>query len=382
MSSQRSLTIISHTEHYKNVNGEIVGWEPTVREINHLSNIFDLVYHVAPFYSETPHKANAPYTSDKIKYIPIRPTGGQGILKKLGILVYMPLIMVKIIKIINKTDWVHFRAPTNLGIFVLPLLSLYKYKKKWVKYAGNWKQKNIPLSYLWQRWWLRNNFHQSIVTINGSWKNQEQHLISFQNPCINDVELDQAAEVGSEKDFSGKLNLCFIGRIDNNKGVIKVLSALSNLNTLSRIKEINIAGGIDDSKTEAYINSNMKKTNKIKINFLGWISRIKLNKIYEKSHILILPTQSEGFPKVIAEAASYGCIPMVTNISPINQYIEHGNNGLLLDNPSINNIQDCILKVDKGVFNLKDISTATMNGASQFTFSHYISRIQSEIIYD
>ena len=50
MSSQRSLTIISHTEHFKNVNGEIVGWEPTVREINHLSNIFDLVYHVAPFF--------------------------------------------------------------------------------------------------------------------------------------------------------------------------------------------------------------------------------------------------------------------------------------------------------------------------------------------
>ena len=115
-------------------------------------------------------------------------------------------------------------------------------------------------------------------------------------------------------------------------------------------------------KTGSFLQENKRSTLKIKINFLGWISRIKLNKIYEKSHILILPTQSEGFPKVIDEAASYGCIPMVTNISPINQYIEHGNNGLLLDNPSINNIQDCILKVDKGVFNLKDISKTALGG--------------------
>ena len=29
---------------------------------------------------------------------------------------------------IKKSDWVHFRAPANLGLFVIPLLSLYKNK--------------------------------------------------------------------------------------------------------------------------------------------------------------------------------------------------------------------------------------------------------------
>ena len=370
------LVVISHTEHYYNPNGEIVGWEPTIREINHFSTIFDIVYHVAPLYSGNPHKAHAPYISRKIQYVPIRPSGGEGILKKLGIIFYMPFNLVTIIKTISKADWIHFRAPTNLGIFVLPLLTLYSNKKMWIKYAGNWKQKSIPLSYSLQRWWLKKNINQSIVTINGSWKNQEEHLLSFQNPCMNDNELYQAAALGTKKIFSNELKLCFVGRTDSNKGLLKILQALSNIGTLSRIKEINIAGGIEDGFLDSKLN-----TNNIIINYLGWISRNNLNKIYAQSHIIILPTQSEGFPKVIAEAAAYGCIPIVTNISPINQFIIHERNGLLLENPSIQNIKDCIVKIDRGEYNLKNISISTMELASQFTFSSYINRIQSEVTY-
>ena len=51
----RSVAIISHTQHYCDKNGEIVGWEPTIREINQLCDIFDLVYHVAPLCSGIPH---------------------------------------------------------------------------------------------------------------------------------------------------------------------------------------------------------------------------------------------------------------------------------------------------------------------------------------
>ena len=50
-------------------------------------------------------------------------------LKKLGIIFFMPFNLWHIIKVINKSDYIHFRAPTNLGLYVLPLLLLYKNKK-------------------------------------------------------------------------------------------------------------------------------------------------------------------------------------------------------------------------------------------------------------
>ena len=77
-----SLAIISHTEHYYRPNGEVVGLESTLREINYLTNLFGIIYHIAPLHKGVPHKANIPYASKKIIYIPIIPTGGKGIVKK------------------------------------------------------------------------------------------------------------------------------------------------------------------------------------------------------------------------------------------------------------------------------------------------------------
>ena len=37
------LVIISHTRHYYSQNREIVGWEPTIREINYISKLFDSI---------------------------------------------------------------------------------------------------------------------------------------------------------------------------------------------------------------------------------------------------------------------------------------------------------------------------------------------------
>ena len=126
----RSLAIISHTPHYYNMYSEVVGLEPTLREINKLLSIFDTIYHIAPLYKGNPNKANIPYISNKIIFIPLKPTGGENIFNKLEVLFFIPYNLFHIIKIIRRVEWIHFRAPTNLGLFILPLISLLRDKKK------------------------------------------------------------------------------------------------------------------------------------------------------------------------------------------------------------------------------------------------------------
>ena len=94
------------------------------------------------------------------------------------------------------------------------------------------------------------------------------------------------------------------------------------IGSLSFFNEFNIVGG-SGSEADKNYNDFQAQSLDIKTNFLGWLNREELNHINSKSHILILPTFSEGFPKVVAEAACFGCIPIVTNIAPINQYIVH-----------------------------------------------------------
>ena len=68
----------------------------------------------------------------------------------------------------------------------------------------------------------------------------------------------------------------------------------------------------------------------VKIEFLGEINKSSVNKIYEKCHLLVLPSNSEGFPKVIAEAGSYGCVPVVSKVGSINHYINSKNGYFLI----------------------------------------------------
>ena len=85
-----------------------------------------------------------------------------------------------------------------------------------------------------QRWWLK-YFQNSVVTINGKWEKQAQHLLSFENPCLTTEELTYAKKTGMKKDFSGSIKLCFIGRLSANKGLMKLIDALKNIKSFSSI---------------------------------------------------------------------------------------------------------------------------------------------------
>ena len=369
------IAIISHTEHYLNDKGKVVGWEPTIREINHFPEKFNIIYHLAPLHSGSPHRANIAYNSDKIIFQPLIPSGGKSIFKKIGIILFMPINLIRIIKVINKVDWIHFRSPTSLGLFVLPLVYLFSKKNKWIKYAGNWQQNFIPFSYKFQRWWLKKNLNNSFVIINGVWKNQASHLLSFHNPCLTERELSDANTIGFKKDFSGLLNICFVGRAGNNKGAAVLLEALSSFKKINIFNEVNFIGL---EEKDIAINSFSLGSARIKCN--GWISRSQLDKIYAKSHLIILPTKSEGFPKVIAEASAFGCIPIVTNIEPINQIVINRKNGILLDAPKVENIKKLFLNLEKKDYDLKVISNEAISMSKLFTYNRYLDRIKSEII--
>ena len=55
------LLIVSHTPHYQKGNA-IVGWGPTIREIDYLAQVFDRVVHVAPLHPEAAPASSLPYT--------------------------------------------------------------------------------------------------------------------------------------------------------------------------------------------------------------------------------------------------------------------------------------------------------------------------------
>ena len=96
---------------------------------------------------------------------------------------------------------------------------------------------------------------------------------------------------------------------------------------MKNIKSFKIIG---ESKRKDYYNQKAK-TISPKISILGSLNRNDIFKIYSVSHVLILLSKSEGFPKVIMEAGVFGCVPIVSNFYGISEIIDHGIDGFIMN---------------------------------------------------
>ncbi|NMB64986.1 MAG: glycosyltransferase [Spirochaetes bacterium] len=371
------LAIISHTEHYLSNDGTLVGWGPTVREINHLAPHFEKVYHVACLHAGTPPPSSMKYTEPNIEFVQIPPFGGNNIRGKLSVLTTMPVIIKQVSRIIDQVDFFQLRLPTGFGNYLLPWLKIFRPKAKfWVKYAGNWAQENPPLGYAFQRWWLKNNFSECKVTVNGRWPHQPDHVISFENPCLTEQERNEGREILKLKDFSGYLDFAFIGQFTEQKGIGRVIEAFKLLKE-PRIGFLHIVGdGVDRGRYEK-----LALEAGIRCKFYGFLPKDNVNKILIKSHVLLLPSESEGFPKVVAEAANFGCLPVVSAVSSLPQYIKDNENGFLMSSINANGIIYCIKDIiSKTPSELKAMAINAYKMSDTFTYDLYVKRIKTEII--
>ncbi|NNK71587.1 MAG: glycosyltransferase, partial [Flavobacteriaceae bacterium] len=263
------LAIISHTEHYKTGDGKTVGWGPTVTEINNLLGVFEEIYHVAMVHEGPAPLSALPYRNKNIKFVPVNAVGGKGLKNKWDIIKHAPVILKTVKETLKKVDYFQFRAPTGIGVFVIPYLISLNKKEGWFKYAGNWKQSNLPISYRFQRWLLKKQNRK--VTINGIWKDQPDHCLSFENPCLTVDEVQKGSQIRSNKQIDSKLNFCFVGRLENAKGVHLIINAINSLDRdeKQKIGQVNLVG---DGK-EASVYKAMTESSEIQYKFHGFLSR-------------------------------------------------------------------------------------------------------------
>ncbi|MFN0034539.1 MAG: glycosyltransferase, partial [Saprospiraceae bacterium] len=119
----------------------------------------------------------------------------------------------------------------------------------------------------------------------------------------------------------------------------------------------------------------------VRVKVLGFQSRSQLDEMYAKSHFVILPSENEGFPKVIAEAGAHGCIPIVTDVSCIGQYVREGENGFLLADNAPQTIKINLEKIGLVRSSFPSLSGGACVLAKAFSYERYLSRIRETMTF-
>lgn len=369
------LAIISHTEHYHTADGTVVGWGPTITELNHLIKDFEMIYHLAFLHEGPPPESALPYASEAIVFVPMKPLGGTKMVDKMKLLTAMPSVLKNVADVLRQVDVFQFRAPTGIGVYTIPYLTYFANKPGWFKYAGNWQQQNPPFGYRIQRQLLKKQSKK--VTINGRWENQPKHCLSFENPCLTQAERTEGNTVLMKKTYQPSFRFCFVGRLEDAKGVGRILEAFSKIKQSEKVTEIHFAG--NGENFEKY--KRFAEENNLPAVFHGFMHRDAVFDLYRSCDFFLLPsTASEGFPKAIAEAMNFGCIPIVSDISSIAQYV-NDTNGVVLpkcDADALATAIDTLLSQDAEY--LRHKAKVGYQAVADFTFAHYRSRIQNEII--
>lgn len=369
------LLIISHTDMWYS-QGEYYAFEPVVRELESIQNLFSSITWIGYLNEDkVPGGNSRKFSNADVRFVTLKKIGGNNVKDKIEI-GFNSVAFLKIIrKEIAKADVIYTRAPSFPAFIGICLSFFYKKKIWWHKYAGNWNEADTYYSFRLQRQLLRKLKHTH-VTINGVWPNQEEHLLSFQNPCLYDEEIIEGKEAGSKKNFDGKIKICFIGRLDLTKGAKKIVDAAYIMKQKEKVESITIVGeGVELDEIKEKI-----KSSEVKFILEGFKPREFIKNIYAQSHIIILPSESEGFPKVISEAGAYGCIPIVSNVSGIGQHVKNYYNGKLLETRTPKEIANAMDEFLSSPELMKKCSENIISDSEKFSYSSFSKRVENEIL--
>jgi glycosyltransferase involved in cell wall biosynthesis len=185
-------------------------------------------------------------------------------------------------------------------------------------------------------------FHISdlIICLSPDWKEQLS-IITKLTPfaVLSNPVLD--INVARLQRDTSTLKLLYIGAINHNKGIFKLVDYFST-NTFFQAGKIHLSiAGIGDVQTLNDKTAAIHASHRI--NYLGWISKSEKKDLLLSHDILILPSFYEGLPVSILEALSAQMPVISTHVGAIPDVVIPGLNGWLFD-PSDFNQLDAIFK--------------------------------------
>lgn len=356
------FTIITHVSHIQD-SDQYFGYAPYIREMNIWLKYVDEVIIVAPVAIKEQTAIDIAYIHDKINFRKVSEFNFTTFNAILNSVFKLPLIITRIFKAMKNADHIHLRCPGNMGLIGCFVQILFPNKIKTAKYAGNWDSKSKqPWTYRLQKYILNNTFltRNMQVLVYGEWDNQSKNIKPFFTATYSESE----KEVVRKNDFEETIYFTFVGSLVAGKNPFYAVNLVEKLIRKGKNAALNIYGeGIERKMLEKYIHEHQLQEY---IFLNGNQDHETIKKAYQKSHFVLLPSKSEGWPKAIAEGMFWECFPLATKVSCVPYMLDFGRRGVLLTM----NLNSDVIEIEKNLDNPEiffDKSKLAKEWSQQFT---------------
>lgn len=364
--------VITHVLHKKR-GDSFYAYAPYVREMNLWFGHIAQVIVVAPLNTSRPGAIDQAYQQEHITFRSVPAFHFANLPSALQALWQIAVCFWSIFIAMQSADHIHLRCPGNMGLLGCLAQIAFPGKMKTAKYAGNWNPASRqPLSYRLQKAILRNTFltRNMQVLVYGDWPGATHNIRRSFTATYSENEKEETPP--RTLNLESTVGLMFAGSLSPGKNPLLVVQTCHQLLRNGINTTLDIYGdGPERSTLEDYIQRH-KLQDHIKLNGARDANTVK--RAYQKAHFLILASQSEGWPKVVAEAMFWGCVPITTAVSCVPWMLGDGKRGVVVDCDP-NATVDAILSLIHTPEAYQEMSQKAMDWSRQYTLERFEEEI-------
>lgn len=258
--------------------------------------------------------------------------------------------------------------------FIIFFVSKYILRKKVIFHAhGGYYLMNPPGRNTWLNHVITKLLQKSdvVIVLSEIEKRILQENYVFNNCFALPNAVAERAADNTQKDFSGSLSFCFLGRVVKSKGIFVILDALGALNKHYGDFSFNLYG--TGPELQPVLNS-LNNIPGLNFTYHGVVGGAKKWEALQNSHIFLLPSlYGEGLPMAILEAMNVKCVPVVTNDASISEVVQNNHNGFIVEKGNSSELASTL----GYILDHREILTTLSNEAhstitKKFTMERYI----------
>lgn len=364
--------IITCVQHAQN-GDKYYAYGPYVREMNLWIEQEGSVAVVAPLISgTTPGKIDLAYDHSQLHFVSVPAYHVQSVGAIFKALVNLPGILFQIARSMKNSKHIHIRTPGNMGLLAMFVQIFFPNKPKTIKYAGNWDgASSQPKTYKIQRYIANNTFltRNAKVLVYGEWPDSSANVVPFFTASY----LEREKEDVVKPPMADQVKLVFIGALYDGKNPEIGIQLAKLLKEAGVPFELVYCG--DGVMREELEMQTKEYGLEEQVVFLGNVSSEKVKEVVKQSHFLIFVSETEGWPKAVAESMFWGCVPFTSRVSCVPQMVgEQGERGVLVSKDPTE-IFDKLQKLIADQREYQRMSNDGMSWAREYT----LEKFQNEI---